>query len=269
MMKATTRTLVATVGARLRAHSPRDVGSAAPGLSLAGAGCEPLAAASVRPDMATHSSLAEGLEKLELAIERHHLPASEQPHPGSAGMPAALRDVGCRVLAPDRSRSAFWDGSSTRRDNTLVYKGPDCTGEPIMTATFVFGTTSEAAAGLCEALGGRVRSTSLGEEGCTGPVVDRLYFCELPAATSAGKTIRVAGTAVADRPGAVPVAPAAADVLRPVELSSALAPAGDDSIPMPRVSGGGPRRAVLLVCAALVCTGAVWLVASAAKKRAG
>ena len=94
--------------------------------------------------------------------------------------PRAATSPGSRVVSPDGSRSAWWDGRPVAPENALVFPGEHCTGEPLFRATFVLADDPEHAARLAFQLGGTVEPASLGAGGSTGPDADRLYYCAMP-----------------------------------------------------------------------------------------
>jgi hypothetical protein len=86
--------------------------------------------------------------------------------------------VAGRVInSPDRTRSAYWSGSSTSRENAMVFAGPDCSGELLFPATFVLADSREEAQALAAALGMRADAEPLGRLGSIGWEADRLYNC--------------------------------------------------------------------------------------------
>jgi hypothetical protein len=128
------------------------------------------------------------------------LPTSDLPAPDRPFRTSDSRTMrpGNLVVAPDRTRSAVWT-ASLARDNAVVHEGSDGTGRRLFTTTLVVAESPAHAARLAARLGGTADRLSLGEQGSTGPLANRLYYCELSAMADEA----VVGVSDSDRPAAM------------------------------------------------------------------
>jgi hypothetical protein len=82
-----------------------------------------------------------------------------------------------RIVSPDRSRSALWDGT-VDRGNTLVFDGANCDGPRLFACTLVLASSPSSAAQAADGMGMTAATQSLGATGSTGPRAKDLYFCK-------------------------------------------------------------------------------------------